>query len=131
MVAGLTLFQSNCWLMRGRLEVRLDVVKKLRNENFLGLEVDLLAVTVAERDGRRLAGWLSPLILEPAPVADDLVQALLALVIVPRPVAHDGSFPDLGGLGVLAAILVNLGERLVGLEGERAFRPFGDLCGKS
>ena len=68
--------QSSC---RGsRLEIRLHVVQQLVDLDRLGFEGHLLAVAKAEIDRRPLAGRLRADRLETAPVADDLVELLLA-----------------------------------------------------
>src|SRR5205823_5197570 len=96
------------------LEVRLDVVEEPGHLDGERLEGDPLAVAEAEVDGGLPAGRLRLAGLEAAPVADDLVQRLLALLLVARPVLLDGPLPGGLGLDVLPAVLVLAGDQVAG-----------------
>ena len=88
------------------LEVGLDVGEQLVDLDGVGLEGDLVAVAEAEIDDGLLAGRLRAGRLEAAPVADDLVEPLLAVVVRRRRRTPRWPSPGVGGLDVLPAVLV-------------------------
>src|SRR5262249_31633419 len=64
--------------------------------------------------------------LESAPVADNLIEALLPPVVLPGPVLFDGLLPRRRRLSVLPAILVLLSQRIARLLSPRGFAAVGD-----
>src|SRR5262249_37719910 len=92
------------------LQVRLHVVEQLVDEDFVGLEADLVAVAEAEVERGVLSSGLGWTWLEAAPVADDLIEPLLAPVVVAGAVIFDESLPNLSGLRILPPILERLSE---------------------
>src|SRR5262249_52819397 len=77
-------------------------------------ELDLLAVAEAVVEDGSGASRLRLARLEAAPVADDLVEVVLAVVVVAGTVLRDGLLPRLRRLDVLPAIRVLLAQVIAG-----------------
>ena len=107
------------------LQVRLDVVQQLLNLDGIRLEGDLVAVAEAIFDGGLAAGRLELDRLETAPVADDLIEALRTEALVAVAIVLHGGLPGRGRLGILPAILVDLGDLVAG-----CLRPAGFCRGR-
>ena len=124
--------QSSCAGLR--LEIGLHVVEQLVDVDLVGGELDLLAVAEAELDRRPFAGRLGHDRLEAAPVADDLVEPLLPalrLSVGSAGILLQQPPPVLGRLGILPAVLEDLGQLLQRLVAVARLRLVGDLLDRS
>ena len=87
------------------VERRLHIVQQFRDLDFLGLEADLIAVAKAELDRGACPRRLRHDWLEPAPIAHDLIEPFLAVVLVAGAILLDQFAPELSGSIVLPAVV--------------------------
>ncbi len=90
------------------------------------LDDDLLAVAEAVIDDGLLAGRLGAAALEAAPVVDDLIEPVGAVVVRTRSVVGDGLVPRRGCLHVLPAVLELPGQCVAGILAVGTLAPADD-----
>src|SRR5690606_15113005 len=98
--------------LRIRSQKRLHVGKQLLELDRLRLERDLLSVAVSKSDRCGSSSRLKFDVLKLNPVACDLVQPLASRIVRARTELIDRVLPLLRRLRVLAAIFVDLSERI-------------------
>ena len=82
-------------LVRAALEIGLHVGKELVDVDLPRLERDLLRIAEAKFDRRPFARRLRLDVIEAAPVADDLVEPVLAEIVLTWPIFGNGPLPGL------------------------------------
>ena len=98
-------------LLARTLQVSLHVVEQALDVDLLGLEAHLVAVAERKLQRRALPGGLDHVGLKTAQIAEDLLQPLLLEIVLAGAVFLDAPLPMLRGLGILAAVLEDLGQR--------------------
>ena len=114
-------------LVRAALEISFHVGQKFVDVDFPGLERNAIRVAEPKLDSRSFACLLRLDVIEPAPVADDLVEARAAEIVLTGAVVVNGPLPGSGRCNVLSAVFENLSQRVDGLFSETAFTAGGNL----
>ena len=83
-----------------------------RTGSFLYFDLPMSSDYTSLLSGGVLAGCLRLARLKPAPVADDLFETVLPVVVRARAVFQDGGFPVFRRLDILPAIFVNRSKRV-------------------
>ena len=94
------------------LQVGLHVVQQLVDVDRVCFQRDLLAVAIPQIDGRSLAGRHDLQVLKAAPVLHDLIDTLLAMVLVTK--LGERALPGGGRLHILTTVFIRLSHHVAG-----------------
>jgi len=95
-------------------QILLYVAKQFRDQNGMGGETDMPAVAEAVFDGRRFARSLGHDRFELTPMAQDLVEFFLLVMVRTRTELLNASAPEFGGAVILTPVFENFSQSIDG-----------------